>query len=252
MLFPYIWMISTSLKARGTWYNLKIFPEQFSLENYRNLLSTGLLPRWYLNTIIISVIGTICVAFLSAIAGYAFAKYKFKGRETMFVIILSAIMIPTEMLIIPWYVGIAKTQLIDSYLGVLMPGLVTTFGIYVMRQFMAGIPDELMDAARIDGVSEFGIFWRICMPIARPALAVVIIFTFLGKWNDFLWPLIAINSEDMYTLQVGLSRLSTGENITDWGIIMTGAALSSIPMMIVFMFFQRNIVEGVTKSGLKG
>ena len=117
-----------------------------------------------------------------------FAKYEFPGRDVMFVIILSAIMIPTEMLIIPWYVGIARLHLIDSFAGILMPGLVTTFGIFVMRQFMSSIPNEFLDAGRIDGVSEFELFWRICLPIARPALSVVVIFTFLGIWNDFLWP----------------------------------------------------------------
>lgn len=252
MLFPYIWMLSTSLKVPGTWYNLSLIPEQISFQHYARLLESGLLPRWYLNTIIVSTISTISVSFFSALAGYTFAKYKFWGRDLMFVIILSAIMIPTEMLIIPWYVSIAKLKWIDSYAGILMPGMITTFGIFVMRQFMAAIPNELLDAGRIDGVSEFGLFWRICLPMARPALSVVVIFNFLGVWNDFLWPLIATNKEQFFTLQVGLSRLNSLETGADWGGTMAGAALASIPMLIFFLFFQKQIVKGVSLSGLKG
>ena len=252
MVFPYLWMLSTSLKARGTWYNISLIPEQLSLEHYETLLGASLLPRWYLNTIIVAVIATTSTAFFSALAGYVFSKHEFPGREVMFMLILSTIMIPTEMLIIPWYVGIAQIGWIDTLQGVMMPGMITVFGVFVMRQFIGGIPDELLDAGRIDGVSEFGLFWRICLPMARPALAVVVIFTFLGHWNDFLWPLIVVNSDHMQTLQVGLSRLSSLETGADWGGTMSGAALASIPMLIVFLFFQKQIVRGVTLSGLKG
>jgi len=252
MMFPYLWMISTSLKPRGTWYNMSLIPEQVSLEHYEQMLSASLLPRWYLNTILISVIATLSVAFFSALTGFVFAKYRFPGRDIMFVAILSTIMIPTEMLIIPWYVGIAQLGWIDTYQGILMPGMLTAFGVFVMRQFMGNIPNELLDAGRIDGVSEFGLFWRICLPLAKPALSVVIIFTFLGNWNDFLWPLIVVNSDNMQTLQVGLSRLSSEETGADWGGTMSGAALASIPMLIIFMFFQRQIVQGMTLTGLKG
>ncbi len=252
MIFPYLWMISTSLKPRGTWYNMSLVPERISFEHYDQMLNAGLLPRWYLNTIVISMVATLSVAFFSALTGFVFAKYRFPGRNIMFVAILSTIMIPTEMLIIPWYVGIARLGWIDSYQGILMPGMVTAFGVFVMRQFMGNIPNELLDAGRIDGVSEFGLFWRICMPLAKPALSVVIIFTFLGNWNDFLWPLIVVNSDQMQTLQVGLSRLSSEETGADWGGTMSGAALASIPVLIVFMFFQRQIVQGMTLTGLKG
>jgi multiple sugar transport system permease protein len=252
MIFPYLWMVSTSVKARGTWYNISLIPEAFNLEHYDRLLGASLLPRWYLNTIIVAVVATASVAFFSSLAGFVFAKYQFRGREVMFTLILATIMIPTEMLIIPWYVGIANLGWIDSLLGLLMPSMLTAFGVFVMRQFMANIPDELLDAARIDGVSEFGLFWRICLPLSRPALAVVAIFTFLGHWNDFLWPLIVTNSDHMQTLQVGLSRLSSLETGADWGGTMSGAALASIPMLIVFLFFQKQIVRGMKMSGLKG
>jgi multiple sugar transport system permease protein len=252
MLFPYLWMLSTSLKEPGTWFNLSLIPYPISLEHYQRLLSASLLPRWYVNTILVATVSTASVAFFSSLSGYTFAKYHFPGRDLIFVIFLTAIMIPTEMLIIPWYVGIARLGWIDTLRGVLMPSLVTTFGIFVMRQFMGSIPNDLLDAGRIDGVSEFGLFWRICLPMARPALAVVIIFNFLGIWNDFLWPLIAINTAEVYTLQVGLSRLNSLETGADWGGTMSGAALASIPMLIFFLFFQKQIVQGVSLSGLKG
>lgn len=167
MIFPYLWMLSTSFKARGTWYNISLIPEQFSLEHYERLLSTSLLPRWYLNTLIVAVVGTISVVFFSSLAGFVFAKYHFRGREFMFVLILATIMIPSEMMIIPWYTGVAKIGWIDSIPGILMPGMLSAFGVFVMRQFMANIPDELLDAGRIDGVSEFGLFWRISFPLER-------------------------------------------------------------------------------------
>ncbi len=252
MVFPYLWMVSTSFKAGGTWFNLSLLPEAFSLEHYERLLSASLLPRWYLNTIIVAVVATASVLFFSSLAGFVFAKYQFRGREVMFTLILATIMIPTEMLIIPWYVGIASLGWIDSLPGLLMPSMLTAFGVFVMRQFMANIPDELLDAGRIDGVSEFGLFWRICLPLSKPALAVVAIFTFLGHWNDFLWPLIVTNSDHMQTLQVGLSRLSSLETGADWGGTMSGAALASVPMLIVFLIFQKQIVRGMKLSGLKG
>jgi len=252
MIFPYLWMLSTSFKARGTWYNISLIPEHFSLEHYERLLSTSLLPRWYLNSLIVSVVGTVSVVFFSSLAGFVFAKHRFWGREIMFVLILATIMIPSEMMIIPWYTGVAKIGWIDSIPGILVPGMLTAFGVFVMRQFMANIPDELLDAGRIDGVSEFGLFWRISFPLARPAAAVVAIFTFLGHWNDFLWPLIVTNSDRVQTLQVGLSRLSQLETGADWGGTMSGAALASIPMLIVFLFFQKQIISGMKLSGLKG
>jgi multiple sugar transport system permease protein len=245
-------MISTSLKAKGTWYNVNLIPESLSLEHYAKMLEASLLPRWYLNTAIVSVVSTLSVVFFSALAGYVFAKYKFPGRELMFTLILATIMIPTEMLIIPWYVGIAGLGMINTLPGIIIPGLLTAFGVFVMRQFIANIPDELLDAGRLDGVSEFGLFWRIVLPLARPALAVVAIFTFLGNWNDFLWPLIVANSGEMMTLQVGLSQLSANETGADWGGTMSGAALASVPMLILFLIFQKQIVRGISISGLKG
>ncbi len=252
MIFPYLWMISTSFKAQGTSYNLSLIPEAFSIQHYQQLLGASLLPSWYVNSLVVSTVSTISVVFFSSLAGFAFAKYRFPGRDVLFTLILATIMIPTEMMIVPWYTGIAQVGWVDTLTGVVIPNMLTAFGVFVMRQFIANIPEELLDAGRLDGVSEFGLFWRICLPLARPALAVVAIFTFLGNWNDFLWPLVVINSSTRMTLQVGLSQLSAQEIGKDWGGLMAGSALASIPMLIIFLFFQRQIVRGMTLSGLKG
>ncbi len=252
MIFPYLWMISTSFKASGTSYNLSLIPEAFSLQHYEQMFTASLLPRWYGNSLLVSTVSTISVVFFSALAGFVFAKYRFPGREVLFTLILATIMIPTEMMIVPWYTGIAQVGWIDTLAGVLVPNMLSAFGVFVMRQFIANIPDELLDAGRLDGVSEFGLFWRICLPLARPALAVVAIFTFLGNWNDFLWPLVVVNSNAKMTLQVGLSQLSAQEIGKDWGGLMAGSAVASIPMLIIFLLFQRQIVRGMKLSGLKG
>lgn len=252
MTIPYLWMLSTSFKQAGTWYNMTLLPEVFSLEHYIRLLSSTQLPLWYVNTFIVAIITTASVAITSSLAGFAFAKYSFKGKELIFMLIISCMIIPNEMLIIPWYTSIAKLKLIDSLAGIISPGLCSIFGIFVMRQFISGIPNELLDAARVDGMSEPGIFWKIILPMAKPATAVVSIFTFLGAWNDFLWPLIVTNSEKMLTIQVGLSRMNATETGADWGGTLAGAALASIPMLIVFLIFQKQIIKGISITGLKG
>lgn len=252
MAFPYFWMMSTSLKVPGTWFNLSLIPEQISFQHYQLLLTESLLPRWYLNTIIIAAIGTVSAVFSSSLTGYALARYNFPGRDLIFVMILATLMIPSQMLVIPWYVNAARLGWTDTIQGVLMPGLASTFGVFLMRQFMSEIPNELLDAGRIDGVSEFGLFRRICFPLAKPAVAVVFIFTFLGHWNSFMWPLIVLNSSEKLTLEVGLARLSLLETGPDWGATLSGAAIASLPMLIVFAFFQQQIVRGITITGLKG
>jgi len=160
-------------------------------------------------------------------------------------------MIPTEMLIIPWYVMSSRLGWIDTYWGIMFPGMITAFGIFLMKQFMETIPDDLLDAARIDGVSEFGIFWRVALPLVKPALASLAILNFIGNWNAFLWPLIVSSKPRMYTLPVGLATFSS-ENLMHWELIMTGATVSTIPLIIVFLIFQKQIIRGIMLSGLKG
>ena len=255
MLVPFIWMVGTSFKTAAEIYDPNFWPAAPTLANYSEVVLGTQFPQWYLNSFIVAIISTASVAFFDSLAGFVFAKYEFPLKGFIFVGILSTLMVPTEMLLIPWYVlsvdGFFGETWVDTYWGLAFPGVITASGVFLMRQFMTGVPNELLDAARIDGVSEFGLFWRIAVPLTLPALAALCIFNFLGNWNAFIWPLIITSSRNMMTLPVGLSFFSS-ENGSDWHLIMTGAALSVIPLMTVFIIFQRQIIKGIALTGLKG
>ena len=249
-LFPFLWMISTAFKPAPEIYNLDLIPKNPTWDNFKRIFDETPFARWYLNSIIVASITTISVAFFDSLVGYILAKVNFKGRNVVFFAILSSIMIPTEMLIIPWYIGASKAHIVDTHLGIMFPGLITAFGIFLMRQFMESIPTDLLDAGRIDGLGEFGIFWRVALPNVRPALAALCIFTFLGNWNAFLWPVIAIESPEMRTLPVGLSYFSY-ENFNQYELVMAGATMAVIPVLIIFAIFQKQIIKGITLTGIK-
>ena len=255
MIVPFMWMISTSFKPKPETRTANFFPEEPTTENYEYVLEDTALPRWYWNSIVVAVMSTISVAFFDTLAGFVFAKYQFPGKRIIFIAFLSSLMVPTEMLIIPWFIMSVHPPIgatwVDTYWGIAFPGLITGTGIFLMRQFMQSVPDELLDAGRIDGVSEFGLFWRIAVPLSLPAIGALCIFNFLGNWNAFIWPLIITSSLDKMTLPVGLQFFSS-ENGAEWHLIMTGASLSVIPLLIVVIIFQRYIIEGITLTGLKG
>uniref|UniRef100_A0A832MPR3 Carbohydrate ABC transporter permease n=1 Tax=Pseudothermotoga hypogea TaxID=57487 RepID=A0A832MPR3_9THEM len=251
MVFPFFWMVLSSLKPFREIYRPYLFPKSPTLANYQKIMSASLFPRWFLNSLIVALSTTFSVLFFDSLVGYTIAKYSFPGRNIIFLFILSTLMIPTEMLIIPWYVMSSRLGWIDTYWGIMFPGMITAFGIFLMKQFMETIPDDLLDAARIDGVSEFGIFWRVALPLVKPALASLAILNFIGNWNAFLWPLIVSSKPRMYTLPVGLATFSS-ENLMHWELIMTGATVSTIPLIIVFLIFQKQIIRGIMLSGLKG
>jgi multiple sugar transport system permease protein len=251
MVSPFIFMISSSLKTADQIYDLRLIPERPTLVNYVDLFTNSPFLRWFVNSFITSGIVTLSVLFFDSLIGYVLCKYNFRGRTFVFIAILSTLMIPTEMLVIPWYVMSANLGWIDTYWGIMFPGLMTGFGVFLMKQFFESVPDELLDAARIDGLSEFRIWWEIAIPLVTPALSALAIFTFLGNWTAFLWPLIVTNSRELYTVPVGLASFA-GENLTRWEVVMTGAAVATIPTLIVFIVFQKYIVRGVIMSGLKG
>ncbi|MCA9883885.1 MAG: carbohydrate ABC transporter permease [Anaerolineae bacterium] len=255
MVVPFMWMISTSFKPVTEITKSNFFPIDATVDNYGEVLFNTELPRWYLNSIVVAVMTTVSVAFFDSLAGYVFAKYEFPGKRIIFILILSSLMIPTEMLIIPWYImsvhPIIGSSWVDTYWGIAFPGMITAAGIFLMRQFMQGVPDELLDAGRIDGVSEFGLYWRIAVPLSLPAIGALCIFNFLGNWNAFIWPLIVTSSQKMFTLPVGIQFFST-ESGSDWHLIMTGATLSVVPLLLIVIFFQRYIIEGIALTGLKG
>ena len=251
MIMPFAFMISTSLKGRGEVYDLRLVPLAPTLENYAYLFRETKFVRWFLNSFSIASISTISVLFFDSLAGYVLCKYRFKGRQIVFVAILSTLMIPTEMLVIPWYVMSKNMGWLDTYWGIMFPGMITGFGVFLMKQFFETVPDALIDAARIDGLSEFRIFWEVALPLVTPALSALAIFTFLGSWTAFLWPLIVTNSSSNYTVPVGLASFS-GEFSTEWNMIMTGAAVATIPTLVVFILLQKYIIRGVILSGVKG
>lgn len=255
MVTPFVWMISTSFKGATEIRQPNFFPQNAILDNYEEVLLGTELPRWYVNSIVVAVISTISVAFFDSLTGYVFAKYQFPGKRFIFILFLSSLMVPTEMLIIPWYIMSVHPPIgptwVDTYWGIAFPGMITAAGIFLMRQFMQGVPDELLDAGRIDGVHEFGLFWRIAVPLSLPAIGALCIFNFLGNWNAFIWPLIVTSDRAMMTLPVGLQFFSS-EAGADWHLIMTGASLSVVPLLAIVIFFQRYIIEGITLTGLKG
>lgn len=251
MLFPFFWMISTSLKPLREIYQLSWLPKNPTISNYLLILKDYPFARWFLNSIIVAVCTTSSMVTLSALAGYTLAKLRFPGRTVVFVVILSTMFIPTELLVIPWYDMSVRMKWVDTYWGIMFPGLIHAFGVFLMRQFFLSVPDELLDAGRVDGLSEFGVFLRIALPLMRPALAALAILNFVGNWNAFLWPLIITSKKHMLTLPVGLAMFS-GEAGVQWNLITAAGTLTVLPTALVFVMFQRAIIENVAMSGLKG
>jgi multiple sugar transport system permease protein len=252
MVFPFVWMVATSFKQPSDIYTLSLLPTQPTLDNYVTALTRFPFPRWFGNSLLVAGVTTLSVAFFDSLAGYVLAKLEFPFKNIIFIAILCTLMVPTEMLVIPWYILSVDYHLTDTYWGIMFPGIMSAFGVFLMRQFMQGVPGELLDAGRIDGLGEFGLFWRIALPLVTPAVAALCILTFLGNWNAFLWPLIVIQDPLMRTLPVGLSQFSYGEAGSRWELIMTGASIATVPVLIVFAIFQRHIIRGVALTGLKG
>ena len=251
MITPLAFMISTSLKTGADVFSLGIIPKNPTLENYVNIWTESKFSRWLLNSLWVATFSTLSVLFFDSLVGYTLAKFTFRGQTIVFVAILSTLMIPTEMLIIPWYMMSREFGWIDTYWGIAFPGLMTGFGTFLMRQFFMGLPDELIEAARIDGWSEFAIWTRIAMPLVVPALSALAIFHFLGNWTAFIWPLIVTNDPDLYTIPVGLASFN-GEFQTDWEVVMTASCLATLPTLLFFLLLLKFILRGVMLEGLQG
>ena len=251
MVTPLLFMLSTSLKDASQVYDLRVIPAAPTLDNYIEILSDGRFTRWFINSMIVATIVTLSNVFFDSLVGYTLAKFRFRGRYIVFIAILSTLMIPTEMLVLPWYLMASQLGWLDSYWGIMFPGMMTAFGTFLMKQFFESVPDDFLEAARIDGLNEFTIWWKIAMPLVTPALSALAIFTFLGNWTAFFWPLIVTTSAELYTLPVGLSSFAV-EQAVQWEMIMTGASLATIPTLAVFLLLQRYIVRGVVLAGLKG
>ncbi len=253
MIFPFLWMLSSSFKDVSQIFKMKFFPSAPTLDNYAYILFSegSKFPQWFLNSAIVAISTTASVLFFDSLLGYTLSKFRFPGKKAIFLLIVSTLMIPTEMLVIPWYSIIRAMKWGNSYWAIMFPGMISAFGIYLMRQFMSTIPDDLIDAARVDGMGELRIFFTVVLPLVTPALATLAIFNFIGNWNAFLWPLIAASKPKMFTLPVGLANFS-GEAGSDWHYIMTGAAVAMAPLVVIFLVFQKQIVKGIAMTGLKG
>lgn len=251
MVTPLAFMFSTSFKTASQVYDLRLIPAQPTLQNYDTILADGRFMRWFFNSMFVAIVVTLSNVFFDSLVGYTLAKFQFRGRYFIFLAILSTLMIPTEMLVIPWYLMSSKLGWLDSYWGIMFPGMMTAFGTFLMKQFFEGVPNDFLEAARVDGLNEFQIWWKVAMPLVTPALSALAIFTFLGNWTAFFWPLIVTTSKELYTLPVGLSSFAVEQSI-QWEMIMTGAAIATLPTLLVFLVLQRYIVRGVMLAGLKG
>ncbi len=249
---PLYWMVVTAFKQPTLTMKFppEIFPKNPTLQNFESLFQRRDLFRWTLNSVIVAGTVTLTQIFLCAMAGYAIAKKRFPGSKLFFWIYISSMMIPKQVTIVPLYIMVANFGMVDSYAGLILPSIAAPFGVFLMRQFMLSLPNEIIDAARIDGAGEFKTFWTIILPMSKPALAVLGIFTFVGEWNSFLWPLIVTQSSKMKTLQAGLALIQE-EVPMEYAYLMAGATFAAVPMIIVFLSFQKYFLRGVTVGAVK-
>lgn len=252
MLVPFYWMLNTSLKLEADVfaYPPEWIPQPATLVHYVEVWTRLPFARFLLNSLLVAAMITLSNVFFCTLAGYTFAKLRFPGRDKIFFVLLMTLMVPFQVNLIPLYKLMDLFKWLDTYWALIVPGATSVFGMYLMRQYILSIPDELMDSARVDGCSEFGIFWRIVAPLSLPGVATLAIFTFMGAWTDFLWPMIVTSSMDMRTLPVGIALLQE-YHTTNWTQTMAGSAIAALPMIIVFLFMQRQFIEGLTAGAVK-
>jgi ABC-type glycerol-3-phosphate transport system permease component len=256
MAWPILWMVSASFKRLSEIYTFPptLIPRTFTFANYQRLFTDWPFGRWYTNSLVIAVLITLAVLFFTSLAGLGFAKYKFRGRQPMFLAMLGSTMIPFELILIPLFILMSRLGWTNSYASLIIPFMAPALGIFLMRQYISTLPSELMEAARIDGATEFGIYWRIMLPLMRPALAAQAVLTFLGSWNSYLWPLTVLRNRESMTLPIGTVSMMgsiTAGSEPPVGASMAAATLITIPVIIVFLMVQRYYISGLTAAGVK-
>ncbi|MCD6318215.1 carbohydrate ABC transporter permease [Candidatus Aerophobetes bacterium] len=254
-LMPLYWMVTGSFKVMTATYVVPpdLFPKNPTIENYIQLLFRNIPSfRWLTNSFIVAGGATILIILFSSLAGYSFAKKRFPGRTILFWLLLATIMLPLQVTFIPLFILMRRLNLFNTLLGMLLPGVAWPFGIFLMRQFIQTIPSEIIDAGRIDGASEIGIWWRIIIPLSKPALGALGIFSFMGVWNDYMWQLVMAKDVKMMTLPVGVSGVMRGQTLINYGLGMAGATFAFIPMLVIFLVFQSYFVKGLTMGAVKG
>ncbi len=254
MVGPFLWMLLGSLKPAADFLrNPPTFlPSVATTDNYGRLFEQLDFPRFFFNSAVIALAVTVGTLVFCPMLGYALAKLRWHGKGLIMALVLATLMVPAGITLIPNFILMSNLGLVNTYPGLILPFLVGAFGVFLMRQFMLGIPDELLEAARIDGANEFKVFWSVVIPIATPVLATLAILTFLGNWNSFLYPLVMAQEPGMYTLPVALATFATGQYQADHGMLMAGSVVLVVPVLIVFVLFQRWITEGIATTGLKG
>lgn len=252
-LLPLAWMFVTAIKPFEEWVLPNWIPNNPTFENFRSIFADPTLPapRWFANSLGIASVFTVLVLIIDALAGYAYARMEFAGRNLLFGLLLATLVMPGLMFLIPNYLTVNRLGWLNTYQGVMAPGLAGVFGVFFMRQFFQGIPKELEEASRIDGAGTWTTFFRVVLPLAKGALATLAVITFMASWNEFLWPLLVLNDRTMQTLPVGLATIQ-GQYTFDYGKLMAGAAVTAIPVLILYLFLQRYIVQSVAMTGLKG
>ncbi len=254
VLLPFIWMIVTSLKPQSEIFlsEIRWWPEQLHVvENYTKAFERAPLVRYLLNGVIVTVLIFALQALIALPAAYALAKLRFWGRDAVFAMVLFCILIPAQAIAVPVFLLFHHAGILDTYAALIVPFTISAFGIFLMRQFFLTVPDDLVDAARMDGISEFGIVWRVMLPTAIPALTAFGVFSIVAHWNDYFWPLIAVNSQELFTPPVGVATFRNEEAGTDYGPLMAAATVIIAPLIIAFLLAQRRFIEGITFSGMK-
>lgn len=251
-LFPLLWMLSVSLMPamEATRFPPRLIPETVTFEHYRILFAQLDLARYMANSAGLAVTITLISLLLNSMAGYAFAKFRFGGRDALFRLLLAAMVIPGQVAMLPLFLMLKEMGLINTYAGVVVPGMASIFGIFLVRQYAQSIPGSLLDAARIDGAGELRIYWSLVLPLCKPILLTLAMFTFMGTWNDFLWPLIILTDRDLYTLPVALANL-LGEHVQDTELMMAGSVLTLMPVVLLFLVLQRYYIEGLILGSVK-
>lgn len=252
-LFPLYWMVATSLRGEGAVIRkaIDLWPESPTLRNYLDVWKSGPFARYFLNSVIVSALVVAGNVLFASMVGYGIARRQFRGKRILTVAVVATLMVPRQITMIPLYILISKMHMLNTYFALTLPFLVDAFNVFLISQYVMSLPAELEDAARVDGASDMGIFFKVVLPLSRPALAVVGINTFLVNWNSFLYPLILTNTEGMRTLPVGLALYSQGEHSVDWGHLTAGSTVCALPIILVFLAFQRHIIEGITAGSLK-
>lgn len=252
MVFPLYWMFATAVRLKSEIFNgqFNLFPSQLAWSNFSDAWSKLPWTQFYINSTAIALIAVVVTVFINLLAGYTFAKYRFPGRDIIFLAMISTLLIPIQVIMVPEFLITSKLGLVNSWWGVLIPRSAEAFELFMVRQFMVNIPDELIEAARLDGASEFQIFRKVILPLSGPVIAVLTIFTFMWRWNDFAWPLVVLQDKSSYTVPLGLN-LMKGQYYTDWTGVMSMSLVSIIPILVVFVLFQRYFIQGIANTGIK-